>query len=106
MEGWKDGVAEWWNAGIRECWNKGLTAGRIVQPSNLPTFRPSTSWPSFSKSVSKFNAEGPAILFDDVLSMEWGCGVVIPLIQHIINAGRQVQSLHQVLAKESEVDDA
>src|SRR6266496_251446 len=55
--------------------------------------------------VRQLHAKGPSVTLKDVLGVKWRGRVRVFFIQQIVNAGRQVQSFHQVPAEQREVDD-
>src|SRR2546425_12190600 len=58
------------------------------------------------KPIRQLHAKGPSVALQDVLDMKWGRRVPVLFIQQIVNAGRQLQSFHQVPAEQREVHDS
>src|SRR5207249_4526271 len=59
-----------------------------------------------SKAIGQLYAKGPAILLNLVLDMKRGGRVAVFLVEQIVNAGRKLQALEQVLAEQGNIDDA
>jgi len=57
------------------------------------------------KPIRQLYAETAAILLDSVLNMEMRGGIVIVTIQNIVNAGRDLEVLEEILAEECEIED-
>jgi len=60
----------------------------------------------YSKAIGQLHAKRTAILLDGVLNMEMRGGIGIPTIQNIVNAGRELEVLNQILAEKCEIKDA
>src|ERR1039458_1218667 len=58
------------------------------------------------ETVRQFQAKTAPVLPDQVLDVQSGGGIRVPAIQEVVNAGRELKVLDELLAEERQVDDA